>query len=137
MLGRMALISAQKTGRGRQLQLHCIGVMVLIFCGVPSILLELLVPVAALHEVYLVGLLLVVLFSLALAGEECRFHCASLRFVISLLLSFLSEGGYSGVYLTIPSARLADELAQCAVSGTIDRFYKLQVCILGIDCYAN
>lgn len=117
--------------------MHCIGLMVLIFREVPSILLELLVPVAGLHEVCLVGLLLVVLFSLALSGEECRFHCASLRFVISLLLSFLSEGGYSGVYLTLPSARLADELAQCAVSGTIDRFYKLQVCVLGIDCYAN
>ena len=133
----MALISAQKTGRGRQLQLHCIGLMVLVFREVPSVLLELLVPVAGLHEVCLVCLLLVVMFSLALSGEECRFHCASLRFVISLLLSFLSEGGYSGVYLTLPSARLADELAQCAVSGTIDRFYKLQVCVLGIDCYAN
>ena len=91
----------------------------------------------ALHEVCLVGLLLAVLFSLALSSEECRFHCACLRFVISLLLSFLSEGGYSDVYLTLPSARLADELAQCAVLSTIDRFYKLQVCVLGIDCYTN
>ena len=107
----MALISAEKTCRGRQLQLHCLGLMVLIFREVPSILLELLVPVVGLHEVFLVGLLLVVLFSLALSGEECHFHCASLCFVISLLLSFLSEGGYSGVYLTLPSARLADELA--------------------------
>ena len=133
----MALIAAQKTGRGRQLQLHCIGLMVLISREVPTILLELLYSVSSLHEVLLVGLLLVVLLSLALSSEECRFHRASLRFVISLLLSFLSEGGYSDVYQTLPSARLADELAQCVVSGTIDRFYKLQVCVLGIDCYAN
>ena len=116
----MALIATQKTFRGRQLQLHCIGLMVLISCEVPTILLELLVPVAGLHEVFLVGLLLVVLFSFALSSEECRFHCASLRFVISLLLSFLSEGGYSDVYLTLPSARLADELTQCPVWGTIN-----------------
>ena len=117
--------------------MHCIGLMVLISREVPTILLELLGSVPGLHEVRLVGLLLVVLFSLALSGKECRFHCASLRFVMSLLLSFLAEGGYSDVYLMLPSARLVDELAQCAVSGTIDRFYKLQVCVLGIDCYAN
>ena len=117
--------------------MHCIGLMVLISREVPTILLELLGSVPGLHEVRLMGLLLVVLFSLALSGEECRFHCASLRFVISLLLRFLSERGYSDVYQTLPSARLADELAQCAVSGTIDRFYQLQVCVLGIDCYAN
>ena len=111
--------------------------MVLISCKVPTILLELLGSVPGVHEVRLVCMLLVVLFSLALSSEECRFYRASLRFVISLLLSFLSEGGYSDVYQTLPSARLADELAQCAVLGTIDRFYKLQVCSLGIDYYAN
>ena len=114
--------------------MHCIGLMVLISRKVPTILFELLVSVSGLHELCVVGLLLVVLFSLALSSKECRFHCASLRFVISLLLSFLSEGCYSDVYLTLPFARLADELPQCAVSGTIDRFYKLQVCVLGIDC---
>ena len=133
----MALIAIKKTCRGRQLQLHCIGWMVLISREVPTILLELLGSVPGLHEVRLVCLLLVVLFSLALLSEECRFHCASLRFVISLLLSFLSEGGYSDVYLTLPSARLADELAQCAVPGMIDIFDKLQVCVLGMHCNAN
>ena len=133
----MALIAKKKTCRSQQLQLHCIGLMVLISREVPTILLELLGSVPGLHEVRLVCMLLVVLFSLALSSEECRFHGASLRFVISLLLSFLSEGGYSDVYLTLRFARLADELAQCAVSGTIDRFYVLQVCALGIHCYAN
>ena len=133
----MALIAAQKICRGRQLQLLCIGLIVLISPEVPTILLELLGSVPCLHEVRLVCMLLVVLFSLALSSEECRFHRASLRFVISLLLSFLSEGGYSDVYQTLPSPRLADELAQCVGSGTTNRFYKLQVCVLGIDCYAN
>ena len=41
------------------------------------------------------------------------------------------------VYLTLPSARLADKLAQCAVPGMIDRFDKLQVCVLGIHYNAN
>ena len=117
--------------------MNCIGLMIQIPRKVPTIFLELLLLVSSLHEVCLVGLLLVVLFSLALSSEECRFHCASLRFVIALLLGFLSEGGYSDVYLTLPSAFLVDELAQCAVLGTIDRFVKLQVCVLGVDCYAN
>ena len=104
---------------------------------VPTDLLELLVPVPGLHEDCLVCLLLVVLFSFALSSKECRFHRASLRFVISLLLSFVSEGGYSDVYLTLPSPRLVDKLAQCAVHGTIDRFDKLQVCVLGIHCNAK
>ena len=85
--------------------------MVLISREVPTILLELLGSVPGVHEVRLVCMLLVVLFSLALSSEECRFHRASLRFVISFLLSFLSEGGYSDVYQTLPSARFADELA--------------------------
>ena len=125
MLGQMDLIAAPKTCRGWQLQLHCIGLMVLISREVPTILLQLLGSVPGLHEVRLVCMLLVVLFSLALSSEEWRFYRASLRFFISLLLSFLSEGGYSDVYHTLPSARLANELAQCAVLGTIDRFYRL------------
>ena len=133
----MALIATQKICRCRQLQLHCISLMVLISREVPTILLEILGSVPGVYEVRLVGLLLVVLFSLALSSEECRFLRASLRFVISLLLSFLSERGHSNVYMTLPFARLADELAQCAVLGMIDRFYKLQVCVLGIDSYAN
>lgn len=101
----------ERTSNVSQLQLHCIGLMVSISREVPTILLELIGLVPGLHEVRLVDVLLGVLFSFVLSGEECRFHCASLRFVISLLLSFLLEGGYSDVYLTLPSARLADELA--------------------------
>ena len=133
----MALISTKKTSQSWQLQLHCIGLMILIPRKVSTIFLELLVSVSGLHEVCLVILLLVVEFPLALPSEEGRFHGATLCFVIALSLSFLSEGGYSDVYLTLPSARLADELAQCTVRGTIDRFDELQVCVFGIDCYTN
>ena len=104
---------------------------------ISTIFLELLVSVSDLHEICLVVQLLVVLFPLALSSKEGRFHGATLIFVIALLLSFLAEGGYSDVYLTLPSARLADELAQGTVSGTIDRFHKLQVRVLGVDYCAN
>ena len=107
----MALIATEKTCRGWQLQLHCIGLMVLISRKVPTIRFKFLVSVACLQEVCVVGLLLVVLFSLALSSKECRFYRASLRFVILLLLNFLSEGGFSDVCLTLPSLRLVDELA--------------------------
>ena len=115
------MITTKKTSRSWQLQLHCIGLMILIPRKVSTIFLELLVLVSGVHEVCLMGLLLVVLFTLALSSEECRFHGASFRFVIALLLSFLSEGGYSDVYLTLPFARLADKLPQCVVLG---RFAK-------------
>ena len=60
-----------------------------------------------------------------------------MSFVIALLLSYLSEGGYSDVYPTLPLVCLVDELAQCAVLGTINRFDKLQVRVLGADTDAN
>ena len=108
----MALIATKKTCQSRQLQLHCIGLMILISRKVSTVFLELLVSVSGLHEVCLVGLLLVVLFPLALLSEECRFHGATLSFVIAVLLSFLSHSGCINVYLTLPSARLADEFAR-------------------------
>ena len=111
--------------------------MILISRIVPTIFLEFFLLASSLHEGRLGGLLLVVSFFPVLFSKECRFHRASLRFDISPLLSFLSEGGYNDVYLTLPFACLADELARCAVLGTIDRFYKVQVCVLGIECYTN
>ena len=89
----MTLITTKKTCRGRQLHLHCIGLMVLISREIPTIILELLRSLSCVHEASLVGLPLVVFFSLALSSEEWCFHRASFRFVISLLLSFLLEGG--------------------------------------------
>ena len=101
--------------------------MVLVSHKIAAIPLEFLVLVTSLHEIDLVGLLLMFMLPLSLGGEEYSFRCASLVLVIVFLLCLLAKSSDCNVYLTLPRACLADELAQGAVAGTVDQFHELQV----------
>ena len=121
----MILIATKKACRTWQLQLHFVGLMVVIPNKIPAAFLESRVLVSGVHEVCLVILLLVIVFPLSLTSEEGCFHGAASVVVIALLLRFMAEGGDGIVHLTFFSASLSNELALSAVPGTVDQFYKL------------